>query len=67
MEERFCKMVEWMGDLIDRGECDGFEIKYFEKFIDYILNWDVVELCIEEENELGCSCNWDKIVFVEDV
>lgn len=67
MEERFCKLVEWMGDMIDRGECDGFEIKYFEKFKEYILNWDVVELCIEEENELGCSCNWDKIVFVEDV
>ena len=37
MEERFCKMVEWMGDLIDRGECDEFDIKYFERFKDYIL------------------------------
>ena len=26
MEERFCKLVEWMGDLIDRGECDEFDI-----------------------------------------
>ena len=56
-----------MGDMIDRGECDGFDIKYFEKFKEYILNWDVVERCVEEENELGCSCGWDEIVFVEDV
>ena len=67
MEERFCKLVEWMGDMIDRGECDGFDIKYFEKFKEYILNWDVGERCVEEENELGCSGCWDEIVFVEDV
>ena len=67
MEERFCKLVEWMGDLIDRGECDGFDIKYFEKFRDYVLNWEVVERCVEDENELGFSCGWDDVKFVEDV
>ena len=67
MEERFCKLVEWMGDMIDRGECDGFEIKYFERFKDYVLNWEVVERCVEDENELGFSCGWDEIEFVEGV
>ena len=67
MEERFCKFVEWIGDLIDRGECDGFDIKSFEVYKDYILNWDVVERCVEEENELGCCCGWDDVKFVEGV
>ena len=67
MEERFCKLVEWMGDMIDRGECDEFEIKYFEKFKSYILNWEVVERCVEDENELGFSCGWDDVKFVEGV
>jgi len=67
MRERFDRLVEWTGDLIDRGECDGFDIKYFEKFKDYVLNWEVVERCVEDENELGFSCGWDEIEFVEDV
>ena len=67
MRERFDKLVEWIGDKIDRGDEDCFDIKYFEKFRDYILNWEVLERCVEEENELGCSCCWDEIEFVEDV
>lgn len=67
MRERFDKLVEWIGDKIDRGDEDCFDIKSFEKFKDYILNWEVVERCVEDENELGFSCEWDEIEFVEDV
>ena len=49
MRERFDKLVEWIGDKIDRGDEDEFDIKSFEKFKDYILNWDVLERCVEEE------------------
>ena len=67
MRDRFDKFVEWIGDKIDRGDEDEFDIRDFERFRYYILNWEVVERCVEEENELGCSCCWDEIEFVEDV
>lgn len=67
MRERFIKFVEWIGDKIDRGDEDEFNIKAFEVYKDYILNWEVVERCVEEENELGCSCSWDEVEFVEEV
>ena len=67
MKERFGKFVEWIGDKIDRGDEDESDIKAFEVYKDYILNWEVVERCVEEENELGCSCGWDEIEFVEEV
>ena len=67
MRDRFDKFVEWIGDKIDRGDLDEFDIGDFEKFKDYILNWDVLKRFVEEENHLGCSCGWDDIEFVEDV
>ena len=36
-------------------------------FREYILNWDVVKRCVEDENELGFSCGWDDVKFVEGV
>ncbi len=67
MEERFCKLVEWTGDMIDRGEAESFDIKYFEKFKKYILNWHEVQLAIYEENKEGVSYRWDRVRFVEGV
>jgi len=63
MREKFDKLVELIGDKIDRGDEYGFEVVMFEMFRDYILNWEVVERCIEEENEEGFSDSWDEIEF----
>jgi len=46
MRERFDKLVEWIGDKIDRGDLDEFDIGDFEKFKEYILNWDVLKRCV---------------------
>ena len=67
MENRFNKFVSWYGDMVDRGSKMVFDIDDFLKFKKYIKNWDMVEKCIEEENEEGESFNWDEIKFVEDV
>ena len=67
MEERFGKFVEWYGDMIDRGSKDCFDIDDFEKFRDYILNWDFVKLACYEENNDGISYKWDDVKFVEGV
>ena len=63
MREKFDKLVELIGDKIDRGDEFEFELEMFERFRDYILNWEVVERCIEEENEEGFSDSWDEIKF----
>lgn len=65
MRERFDKLVELIGDKIDRGDEYEFELEMFEKFRDYILNWGVLERCIDEENEEGFSDSWDEIEFCE--
>ena len=67
MEERFNKFVEWVGDRIDRGVEYEFDLEMFEKYFHYIKNKDMLERCIDEENEEGSSDCWDKIVFVEGV
>jgi len=67
MEERFCKFVEWIGDRIDRGLEYEFDLEMFEKYFPYINNLDMLETCIDQENETGSSDCWDKIVFVEGV
>jgi hypothetical protein len=67
MEERFNKFVEWVGDRIDRGLEYEFDLEMFEKYFPYIKNVDMLERCIDEENEEGFSENWDNIVFVEGV
>ena len=67
MEERFCKFVEWIGDRIDRGLEYEFDLEMFYKYLPYIKNKEVLERCIDQENEAGCSDCWDKIVFVEGV
>ena len=67
IREKFDKLVELIGDKIDRGDEDCFDIKSFEQFKDYILSWEVLERCVEDENEMGFSCGWDEIEFVEDV
>lgn len=67
MQERFCKFVEWYGDMVDRGSKDYFDISDFEKYKKYILNWDFVKLAIFEENNDGVSYKWDDVKFVEGV
>jgi len=67
MEERFCKFVEWIGDRIDRGLEYEFDLEMFYKYLPYIKNKDMLETCIDQENETGSSDCWDKIVFVEGV
>lgn len=67
MEERFCKFVEWIGDRIDRGVEYEFDLEMFYKYLPYIKNVDMLERCIDEENEAGSSDCWDEIVFVEGV
>jgi len=63
MREKFDKLVELIGDKIDRGDEFEFDVRDFESFRDYVLNWEVVERCIEEENEEGFSDSWDDIKF----
>lgn len=67
MEERFVKYVEWIGDRIDRGLEYEFDLEMFEKYFPYIKNRDMLERCIDEENEEGMSDCWNDIVFVEGV
>lgn len=67
MEDRFNKFVEWVGDRIDRGDEYEFDLDMFYKYLPYIKNKDMLERCIDEENEEGCSDNWDNIIFVEGV
>ena len=67
MRDRFDKFVEWYGDMIDRGSTDYFDINDFEKYREYILNWDFVKLAIYEENNDGVSYLWDSVKFIEGV
>lgn len=67
MRDRFDKFIEWYGDMVDRGDKDCFEIDDFERFREYILNWDFVKLAIYEENKDGVSYLWDMIKFKEGV
>lgn len=67
MEERFAKYVEWIGDRIDRGMEFEYDLEMFEKYFPFIKNLDMLEDCIDEENERGFSENWNNIVFVEGV
>jgi len=65
MENRFAKYVEWIGDKIDRGDIIEFDLEMFLKYLPFIKNVDILEKCIDEENEEGESSNWDNIEFVE--
>ena len=67
MRKRFDKFVEWYGDMVDRGDKDCFDIDDFEKYREYILNWDFVKLAIYEENNDGVSYLWDDVKFKEGV
>ena len=67
MEERFCRFVEWYGDMVDRGDKEYFDIDDFEKYKEYILNWDFVKLAIYMENNGETSHYWDMIKFKEGV
>lgn len=67
MKDRFIKFVEWIGDKIDRGDLIEFDLEMFKIYFPYIENRNVLEKCIDEENENGYSENWDKIVFVDGV
>ena len=67
MEEKFTKYVEWIGDKIDRGDLIEFDLEMFHPYIPFIKNSDVLENCIDSENEEGSSDNWDKIEFVEGI
>ena len=67
MEERFVKYVEWIGDRIDRGLEYEFDLEMFKKYFPYIKNKDMLERCIDEENEEGMSDCWNDIIFVEGV
>lgn len=65
MEERFLRFVEWVGDRIDRGIDDEFDLEVFWKFAPYIKNPEMLERCVDEENEEGYSECWDLVEFVE--
>ena len=65
MENRFTKYVEWVGDKIDRGDIIEFDLEMFLKYLPFIKNRDMLERCIDEENEEGSSDNWDNVEFVE--
>ena len=65
MEDKFNRCVERYGDMIDRGSKMDFDIDDFLKYKKYIKNWEMVERCVEEENEEGESFNWDNIKFIE--
>ena len=67
MENRFTKYVEWVGDKIDRGDIIEFDLEMFLKYLPFIKNRDMLERCIDEENEEGSSDNWDNVEFVEGV
>jgi hypothetical protein len=61
------EFVEWVGDRIDRGLEYEFDLEMFEKYFPYIKNVDMLERCIDEENEEGSSDNWDNVIFEEGV
>ena len=67
MEERFTRFVEWVGDRIDRGDEYEFDLEMFVKYFPFIKNLDMLERCIDEENEEGFSDSWDDIIFVAEV
>ncbi len=67
MEEKFTKYVEWIGVKIDRGDLIEFDLEMFHPYLPFIKNRDVLENCIDSENEEGSSDNWDKIEFVEGI
>ena len=67
MENRFGKYVAWIGSKIDRGDVIEFDLEMFYKYLPFIKNVDMLEKCIDEENEEGESFNWDRIEFIEGV
>ena len=67
MENRFGKYVDWIGSKIDRGDVIEFDLEMFYKYLPFIKNVDMLEKCIDEENEEGESFNWDRIEFIEGV
>ena len=67
MQTRFIKFVEWIGDKIDRGDLIEYDLDMFKIYFPYITNRNILETCIDEENENGYSENWDQVVFVDHV
>jgi hypothetical protein len=67
MEHRFTKFVEWIGDKIDRGDIIEYDLEMFHPYLPYIKNQNVLETCIDDENEEGFSEDWDKVEFVDGV
>ena len=67
MENRFGKYVDWIGSKIDRGDVIEFDLEMFYKYLPFIKNVDMLEKCIDEENEEGESFKWDRIEFIEGV
>ena len=65
MEHRFAKFVEWIGDQIDRGDIIEYDLEMFHPYLPYIKNQNVLETCIDHENEEGFSDDWDKVEFVD--
>lgn len=63
MEERFLRFVQWIADRIDRGAEHEFDLEMFEKYFPHIKNKEMLERCVDEENEAGYSECWDLVEF----
>jgi len=67
MENRFKKYVDWITSKVKGGDIIEFDLEMFYKYLPFIKNREVLENCIDEENELGESLEWEMIEFVEGV
>jgi|TARA_R110000851_G_scaffold52364_2_gene124533 hypothetical protein len=67
MENRFKKYVDWIASKVKGGDIIEFDLEMFYKYLPFIKNREVLENCIDEENELGESLEWEMIEFVDGV
>tara|TARA_Y100000034_G_C6662597_1_gene290570 strand:+ start:242 stop:430 length:189 start_codon:yes stop_codon:yes gene_type:complete len=60
MNNKLFELIEELSDSIDRGMKDCFELNDFILFKKDI-DWELLKVIIEEENEEGFSSKWDKL------
>jgi hypothetical protein len=64
IEKEWDEFCENISDLIERGDIFELKVEDFEKWKEYIKNWDVVLEVIREENEEGYSEKWNNIELI---
>ena len=64
IEKEWDEFCENISDLIERGDIFELKVEDFEKWREYIKNWDVVLEVIRGENEEGYSEKWNDIELI---